>query len=521
MAKDQQAAYSTLIFPTAGVYKRLGLQRQSPFTTPSANNVRPDDVLLGRERGGTRCGIEKAYSTQLGSGNPVNLISEVRYASGGSLVSLLVAASNGSLYPESGGTFGGSLGSGLGTGYQLSAVDMLSKLYIAGQATCKVYDPVGATYGNLGNGGGGTAPTNCRLVAKFQDRLVLAGDTGNPHIWYMSAGGDPTNWDYSVTDDYGAAVSADNSGQVHMPSPITALITHSNACLIFGCIDSISICRGNPRSGGAQMAILSHNVGILGPGAWCYTPDGFMFFMSSDGLYVMPDGCGSAPTRVSRERIPEDLLGISMSTHEVSMAYDIRFAGIHLMVSHRSSGSSTHYWIDTTTISGGSNGGSAVASFWPMTYPTTYRPMSLYARNTYVPSSINKSSVLMGGNDGYVRRQSADLTTDDGTAIESHLDFGPFPLGAAGYEGLLDKVDLTLALNSGSATLACRAGQTAEEAYNAATFDSQTVAAGLNSSFRPRMRGSSALLRLSSSSAIWAYEDCQFSRSEVGPRRIY
>lgn len=522
MAKQQpRTEYTRLQFPGAGVVKRLAHEQQSPYSTPAALNVRPDDVIAGegRERGGSRCGVEKAYATQLGGGAAVNLVTEVRYVSGSNLISLLMAASNGSLYPESGGNFGSAVGSGLATGFLLSAANLLQKLYVAGAAACKVYDPVAPSFGDL-TASAGTAPTNCRLVCAWLDRLVLAGDTGNPHIWYMSATGDATDWDYTIADDAGAAVAATSAPQaMHLPSPITALIAHSDECLIFGCIDAFVILRGDPLRGGT-LSVLSSSIGVLGPGAWCYTPDGYLFFMSSDGLYVMPPGCGSAPTRVSRERLPEELLGINLGTHEVTMAYDIRFAGIHLFVSHRSSGTSTHYWIDTTTMTGGPSGGSAIASFWPMSYQSAHRPLSLYSRNLYVPASADKSSVLMGCADGFVRRQSADLSTDDGgSAISAFLDYGPFPLAPPGYEGLLDTIDVTMGAGSGTSNVAVRVGQTAQQAFAATNFESQNVTQGLNPKFRPRARGASGIVRISSTNKF-AVEEILVSRKPVGPRRV-
>ena len=66
-----------LRFPAGGVVKRYAYQQGPQFTSPDALNVRPFDSLEGRERGGSRPGLGKAYYDQLGSGNPIRLLNAV------------------------------------------------------------------------------------------------------------------------------------------------------------------------------------------------------------------------------------------------------------------------------------------------------------------------------------------------------------------------------------------------------------------------------------------------------------
>jgi len=69
--------YSNLAFPVGGLNRKYGYQSQPPYTTPDCLNVRPSDVVKGRGRGGSRPGLEKAFSEQLGSGYPVNLLGNI------------------------------------------------------------------------------------------------------------------------------------------------------------------------------------------------------------------------------------------------------------------------------------------------------------------------------------------------------------------------------------------------------------------------------------------------------------
>lgn len=58
---------NVLVFPTGGIDKKFALQFQRPFTTPDAANVRSNDTLERRERGGSRPGLGKAYALEMGA----------------------------------------------------------------------------------------------------------------------------------------------------------------------------------------------------------------------------------------------------------------------------------------------------------------------------------------------------------------------------------------------------------------------------------------------------------------------
>lgn len=74
---QNKSKFIGLSWPMAGVNKKLGYQSQAPYSTPSALNVRPTDQITMRRRGGSRPGTIKALNTQLGSGNPINMLNAV------------------------------------------------------------------------------------------------------------------------------------------------------------------------------------------------------------------------------------------------------------------------------------------------------------------------------------------------------------------------------------------------------------------------------------------------------------
>lgn len=129
-----------LQFPLKGLSKDAAFQRQAPYSSPSLNNVRPSDTYVSRARGGSRPGLAKWYAAQLGSGNPVRLLSEVTYATTAvPPVTIGLASANGVFYKESSGNWasiGGSLT--LASDRMLAAVPRLQKSYIADVSTTPV-----------------------------------------------------------------------------------------------------------------------------------------------------------------------------------------------------------------------------------------------------------------------------------------------------------------------------------------------------------------------------------------------
>ena len=71
-----------LRFPVGGLNRRYAYRQQPPFTTPDALNVRPDGTIEGRERGGSRPGIGKAYAEQIGGDEyPIRMLNSVTVVS--------------------------------------------------------------------------------------------------------------------------------------------------------------------------------------------------------------------------------------------------------------------------------------------------------------------------------------------------------------------------------------------------------------------------------------------------------
>jgi len=122
-----------LRWPMGGLVKRRGYQQQPPYSTPDALNVRPDGTIEGRERGGSRPGLAKAFSEQLGSGSPVRMLTDVSYVESATHKTRIAAVAGGILHREEPA---GTMAAVTHTDFPLRDVDLmaadhLQKLYIA------------------------------------------------------------------------------------------------------------------------------------------------------------------------------------------------------------------------------------------------------------------------------------------------------------------------------------------------------------------------------------------------------
>lgn len=354
----------------------------------------------------------------------------------------------------------------------------------------------------------GQVPAGCRLVALYRDCIVYAAPESHPQAWYMSRQGDPFDFDYTA-EDVGGAVFAGNADAGQLGDPITALIPHGDQCLVFGCYNSLWILRGHPRFGG-DLDPLSRKVGIIGPNAWCRTPDDMVVFLSADGLYVMPAGCGGLPTPLSRDRVPSDLLAVTPEHTAASLSFDLVGRGIHIMLTSRE-GQADHWWFDWE-----------LKTYWRVGFDRNFDPFTQHERAVWDGPEM----ALMGCRDGYIRHfdPTAEMDDDD-TRIDSHVYIGPFALARGQFsEGILAEIQATLGESSGAVDWSIHAGDSGESAYRSGSRESGTwTSPGLNPTAHPRVRGVSALMKIankSGSKARWYFEKVKASITSAGKTRV-
>jgi hypothetical protein len=508
--------------PVGGLYKRQSYQKHPPFTTPSSKNVWLDNSLEGRERVGTRPGLV-AHGTTAGasggqgdwsSADNVRAIGTVRYLSGGAFVQKVVAVVDNEVWWKTGDETGewakvtSESATPIATGSDsLTMADIHQKLYIAdgdGTYTFKIFNPSDNTI-NVDPQGGeieGTLPTNCKIGFRYQDRYVLAEDSGNPNLWYMSASGNPLDFDYTQTDAL-AAVNGQNTNAGELGEPIRAAAPHGDQCIIWFGEASTWTMRSDPGFGG-RLDNLSQTIGCVSRNAWCRSPEGWLFWLSLDGVCAMPPGCGDTPISVSRERVPDDLLFVDTNTgFHVSMCYDIKHRGIYLFISGKSTSTQNHYWLDVKQTLTGDKGASP--TYWPIVLSNLPVCCGVYEG----AADDDTSDVLIGSKATPVIEQ-LDETVD--CEDDSFIDIGP--LSTTGRQGsfmtgTLDQLNIVLATDSTfeNTTLEIRHGETPEEAFDA-TADYVYTLGRHNNTIRPRLRDPYYVLRIKGAAGVaWAMEN--------------
>ena len=351
----------------------------------------------------------------------------------------------------------------------------------------------------------GQVPTGSKLIARYRGRVVLTGG----RLWYMSRQFDLHDWDYGASDtDYGRAVAGQNSDAGEIGKPITSLMPHHDDYLVFGGERSLYILRADPTLPGASLGPISTTVGVVGGDAWTEIDDGSLMILSHSGMYMVPPGGAGRPQHVSR-RIPRELKNLLHEQYQVSLAYDSRDEGVHLFV-QQDGVTQTHWWVDLQT-----------KGFFPVKTSQDHTPYSVYIHNSSVQ---DKSDVLLGCMDGYIRRFSELQNTDDGTEIESYVLIGPFRLGTDhGREGILESFNAVLGYNSGSVDWSIQVDESVQKALLGITQDSGTWDNPLGVQFTdyPKIRGVAAFLRLDNSGVVnWALEKVTTKISTFDDQRL-
>jgi len=363
---------------------------------------------------------------------------------------------------------------------------------VVGNGTCsyrivpglKVYDPEANTLETL-EATAGNVPANCELICTYRDRIVVARD----HIWYMSRSGVPTDWDYAPVElDALRAVAGLNSDAGQIGEGITALIPFSDDYLIFGCTNSLWVLRGDPAAGG-RIDNLSYEVGILSRDAWCHGSLGEVYFLSRDGIYMLQPGPMVAPQPLSRKKLPRELRDIDPRHYRINLTWDERERTVLI---HATPGI---YWAYSTRND----------AFWLDDFRDDHRTYSSLNFKTDVRGT---NGALYGCEDGYIRAITQNSQTDDGYPIESHADLGPFRIAHDTREGKLKTIEGTLAYGSGPVVWGIKSGYGSEDAQLAEIQVSGSWEGnGLQFTSRPRARGGSAVVRISSSGVLsWVLE---------------
>lgn len=307
---------------SGGVFRRFAFQLQPPYSAIASTDFWPFDAKTGRVLSATRPPLTP-FATP---GAPINMLVRLNVPQ-----PLLLAAVNGSLFKYE-NSWQQVTSPSLPTGARISATPFLKKVVIAtGSPLPVVYNFEGNAAANL-TASEGTVPAGATITTSWQGSLWLAGIPDNPQQFYASRAGDETDWDFTA-EDAGGAFSAVGENEGLIGEAITALAVHTADTMVVGTRDSLWAVRGHPRRGGI-LELLSNNVGILGQGAFTRGPGDQLFIMSKQGLVVLLPQVGAIPTLISKEKLPDELIGLPFNSlnHTINMEYDSRWNCIYITV---------------------------------------------------------------------------------------------------------------------------------------------------------------------------------------------
>lgn len=340
-----------------------------------------------------------------------------------------------------------------------------------------------------------------QLICAWNGRLVMALD----HELFGSALGDAFNWDYfPAVTNVGQAFLGSLTSMGMNPEPITSLVPISDDVLLVGCDRSIYRIRGNPVDGGRR-DVISSITGMAYGRCWCIAPDGTLYFIGSrGGLYRMPMDGGLA-VRISADTIDDRLSDLNMQENLFTLVWDDRLQMVIIFITPIATAddqTTIHYCVDPATN-----------SFWEMTFVNPdHSPRAAILWDGPDPED---RCILLGGQDGYIRRLDPDATDDDGEVIESSVLLGPVT------DAMILELQATFA-KQGSVDWSIVEATTLEDATEALEDFSGTFTGGRNRSEWVRAHVSRGYLRLSSSEP-WSLERlaCKVAPDSEHRRRIY
>lgn len=349
--------------------------------------------------------------------------------------------------------------------------------------------------GSVGNGAytsGGTCVmrrvgSRCSLIAVWGGRIVLSGLGTDPNNIFMSAVGDPFDWDYSpeVQTVQQAVAGNVTAGYGKNADRVTALIPYTDDVLIIGGSNSIRRLLGNPAEGGLNVSV-TDITGIAFGKAWCQSPEGVIYFFGSRGGVYKMDPANGIPQRLTATTIDERLADVNLDANAINLLWDDRAIAVRIYITPKDGSPATHYVWDVRN-----------EAWWPFSYATdVHNPLAVHLLSG---GTAAERRVMEYGQDGYVRIVDVDATSDDGSAIKSHVLIGPL------NDSMLLEVEATLSEESSPVTFEIRTASSEQRALTAPPRSTAKLRRGRNATIWVRTYLERGYVRLASLGP-WALE---------------
>jgi hypothetical protein len=352
----------------------------------------------------------------------------------------------------------------------------------------------------------GQIPIGADLIGSYLDRLVFVKD----RVWYMSRQGNPQDYDYGADGtDRGRAVAGFASNAGLPGDPITAIASRGNDYLVLFARETTWVMRGDPAAGGMLLNI-SRSYGCVDPQAWCHGDLGEIYFLSKEGLCVLPDQANARPEPVSSESLPNELRNFDSNNVYVSLAFDVRYRGVWIFLTPKVTSQAIHYFYSKLTN-----------SFWPVQFEIADDQPTAAVAHTSSPSA--DAAVFLGCQNGLLRTVSP-TRPDRETGLLSTVVLGPFMSGQTpSYQGVLSSMVAMFGGDGAEVVLEVFAANSPEEAVSKARTGAPSFTINLAGRrtriFYPRVRSVAFCVRLRSSKP-WGFESLTAGISPAGRARF-
>src|SRR3990167_445493 len=460
-------------------------------TTVDSLNVRTWDHTTGRMRGASRPGISKYVAAQLSGTNDIQHINHVAYSvaegTSQSLRSIAaVAVSQGTVksFTSAGFTLATNGTSALdATTVYLDSAELFGVLYFADGTNYKKWTASTNTVAAW-TASAGTIPANGsnkpRLICQWPSRIVLSGIIGDEHNWFMSKVGDATDWNYAAST-YTDAVAGNNAEAGKRHDIVNTVIPCGDDLLLFGCDHSIWQMTGDPAAGGVFDNI-SQTIGMAFGKPWCKDSSGVIYFLGSrGGLFAMTPG--ALPVRISDKSLEKRLADeVNLTTDVVRLEWDDYSQHVLIFITPTSGSTVDHYVFDVRH-----------GALWPESFATqAHNPICTHILDGDAPAD---RVILLGCQDGYIRKIDYAADDDDGVAIESWVLLGPI-IQSSGERFRLDELRIDLGESSSDITYDVFVGNSADIAESSTAFMSGTWTSTKQYPERRRASGRAMYLQL-------------------------
>ena len=327
------------------------------------------------------------------------------------------------------------------------ATALYGEVFLSDGRTRKVYNCRKDTLRDWLVVGSGEIPVGFRILETWNDRLVMAHFAGDPHLIQMSARGEPYNHHlFPPQPNAGQAWAGTlQLGPYRKPDPINGFVPIADDLAIVGGQRSLHRMTGDPAAGGT-LDLFSDTLGMAFGRAWTALPGGRIMFVGlPSGIWIATaDG---ALREITLGKIERRLDAVDQSKFRFRLAYSEAEHGVYvflLRIQGQKLVHADHWFYDLER-----------EAWWP----------DRLAIKEYQPASValDGRTILIGSEDGWVRRVDLQNGIDDQYAFRALVRVGPVISNAYPEEGRFMDLTLVTGKDNGPVEVSLYGGETDED----------------------------------------------------------